>query len=157
MVSGLDYEKPRVVLELGPGNGVISRELLTRLSPGSRLILIEISEKFCQEFLQFSDERVSLIQGSALDLKQYLRELEIETVDYIISSLPLTNFPKKDKESLLRQAHDVLSAEGTFMQYQYSTTALKMLKRHFNQVKLSFITWNFPPAVVYSCLKKMHD
>ncbi|MEX0823167.1 MAG: rRNA adenine N-6-methyltransferase family protein, partial [Balneolaceae bacterium] len=42
----IDFTKDFTLVEYGPGDGVFSRFLLEKMSPGSRLILIEANENF---------------------------------------------------------------------------------------------------------------
>ena len=42
----LDFSRPRVVVELGPGEGCHTREIVKRMDARSRLILFELDEEF---------------------------------------------------------------------------------------------------------------
>ena len=42
----LDFSRPRVVVELGPGEGCHTREIVKRMDAKSRLILFELDEEF---------------------------------------------------------------------------------------------------------------
>jgi phospholipid N-methyltransferase len=151
MLRGLDFKGANCVVELGPGEGCITRELIQKLGPNTQLFVFEMSTQFVQENLQFNDPRVHVINDSAEFVKKYLLEHNIHSVDYIISSLPLTLFPVPLKEKIVDEAVGMLKKGGIYRQYQYSTTALKLLKSRFKRVKLDYTPFNIPPAFVYTC------
>lgn len=151
MVSKVDFHNADCIVEFGPGEGCITRQILKRMGPDTQLFSFEMNEMFIEKFLQFDDPRVHIIHDSAENFGKYLAEQGLEKADYIISSLPLTNFPIPLKEKILDEAIEGLAPGGIYMQYQYSTTALKMLKQKFSKVKMGFIPINIPPAFVYTC------
>lgn len=151
MVSKVDFKNAACIVEFGPGEGCITRQIIKRMGPSTQLFTFEMSEMFIEKFLQFDDPRVHVIHDSAENFGKYLEEHGLAKADYIISSLPLTNFPVPLKEKILNEAIDGLAEGGIYMQYQYTTSAFKMLKDKFSKVKLGFIPINIPPAFVYTC------
>lgn len=152
MCSKIDFDKANLIVELGPGNGVFTKEILKRMKPNAKLISIEINEYFCQKIKSsIQDNRLVLINGTAEKIQDYITEQGYEKADYIISSLPLTVIPKELKEKILNASLSALDSEGSFVQFQYSLNALKLLKNNFDDVKLSFAPLNIPPAFVYDC------
>ncbi len=153
MTAQIDFEKARCIVELGPGEGCITRSIIKRMGPNTQLLALETHPGFISDFLQFNDPRVHVVNDSAAMLNRNLKELGFEACDYIISSLPLTNFPIALREQIIDQALLSLPQGGIFMQYQYSTVAFKLLKEKFQRVKLGFTPINIPPAFVYTCFK----
>ena len=151
MCAPIDLQNAKTIVEFGPGDGCITKEIIRRMGPDTQLIVFEMHQAFVDKFLQFGDPRVRVICDSAEHLDRYLEEMGIEKVDAIISSLPLTNFPKTVKENILNVSVASLKKEGVYMQYQYMTTAMKLLKSKFSKVKLGFVPRNIPPAFVYTC------
>lgn len=151
MCSPIDLKNANTIVEFGPGDGCITKEIIRRMGPETRLIIFEMHEPFVEQFLQFNDDRIRVICDSAEKLDEYLAEEGIEKVDAIISSLPLTNFPKAVKERILDVSVASLKSDGLYMQYQYMTTAMKLLKSKFGKVRLGFVPRNIPPAFVYTC------
>jgi len=151
MVAPVNFNEAKCIVEFGPGEGCITREIVKRLGPDTHLFVFEMHQEFVDEFLHFDNPNVHVINDSAEHLGKYLNEYGFDSTDYIISSLPLTNFPVALKEKILNGVLDFLSADGIYMQYQYSTTALKLLKRKFRKVKMGFTAINLPPAFVYTC------
>jgi phosphatidylethanolamine/phosphatidyl-N-methylethanolamine N-methyltransferase len=151
MVAHLDLKHAKVVVELGPGEGCITREIVKRLGPDTHLFVFEMNTQFVEEFLLFDNPHVHVINDSAEHIRKYVEEAGFTQVDYIISSLPLTIFPVELKEKIISEAVSLLKAGGIYRQYQYSTSALKLLKSRFTKVKLDYTPFNIPPAFVYTC------
>ena len=138
-------------MELGAGEGCITREIIRRMVKDTKLLSFELHEGFVRDYLQFDDPRVHIINDSAEHIGKYLAEHGIPHADYILSSLPLTNFPMALKEAIIDEAIRTLGPGGIYMQYQYSTSAFKLLKSKFQKVKMGFTPINIPPAFVYTC------
>ncbi|MEM7036860.1 MAG: methyltransferase domain-containing protein [Bacteroidota bacterium] len=151
MISRVDWSKAKCIVELGPGNGCITKEIIERMGPDTQLLTFEMNEAFVEQYLQFDDDRVHVICDSAEFIGKYLEEHGFEQVDYIISSLPLTNFPPELKEKIIDESVRVLRPGGIYMQYQYVTTVARLLRRKFKKVKIRFAPYNLPPAFVYTC------
>ena len=88
---------------------------------------------------------------SAEKIEHYLKDLNLSKADVVISSLPLANFPKDLRESILSASHRSLKDVGQYVQFQYSLQSRKALKRIFHSVRLDFTAFNFPPAFIYTC------
>jgi phospholipid N-methyltransferase len=151
MISTIDFNNVRCIVELGPGEGVITREIIKQLGPQTQLFIFEMNKAFVDEFLQFNDPRIHVINDSAEFMQKYLHQHGIDKVDYIISSLPLTLFPEELKIKILDESQKVLGTKGTYMQYLYWTKVAKLLKRKFKKVKMDYVPLNLPPAFVYTC------
>ena len=151
MIANLDFAHAKVIVELGPGEGCITRELVKKLSPHTHLFVFEMNAQFVEDFLQFDNPNVHVINDSAEHVRKYVEAAGFTEVDYVISSLPLTIFPQALKEKIVADSAGILKPGGLYRQYQYSTTALKLLKSKFQRVKLDYTPFNIPPAFVYTC------
>lgn len=155
MCAPINFSRAKVLVELGPGNGVMTKEILKNMSSDAQLYVFETNETFYNELTEkFDDSRVTFIHESAERVHEYLKEQNIAHTDYIVSSLPYTVFPKELKHNILDACVKALSKEGLYMQFQYSLNAHKLLKEKFESVKLDFTPMNFPPAFVYRCSLK---
>lgn len=148
LVDPLATDRPLTVVELGPGEGCVTRALLERLHPRSRLTAFEINPTFVERLRQVNDPRLGVKMVGAQHLNDYF---EAGSVDYVVSSLPLSMIPQEVKEEILRQSYGVLRPGGQFLQYQYALQDYGLLKSTFHQVRVSFTLGNLPPAFVYSC------
>ena len=152
MYGGIDFVEVKCVVEYGPGTGVFTKEILKRMNPDAILIIFETNPSFYNNLKEtISDERALILNESAEKIGEYLELKNIDKADYIISSLPLTVFPKELKENILKNSVDCLSEKGEYIQFQYSLNAHKLLKSNFSNVKLAFSLLNMPPAFVYKC------
>tara|TARA_B110000211_G_C13990417_1_gene513723 strand:+ start:475 stop:1020 length:546 start_codon:yes stop_codon:yes gene_type:complete len=152
MYGGINFSKVKCIVEFGPGTGVFTKEIIKRMNPDACMLVFETNPSFYIKLKQeIVDPRVVILNESAEKIGEYLALENQEKADFIISSLPLTVFPKKLKESILKSAVENLSKNGQYIQFQYSLNAHKLLKEKFNSVKLAFSLINMPPAFVYKC------
>ncbi|MGB1102205.1 MAG: class I SAM-dependent methyltransferase [Crocinitomicaceae bacterium] len=154
MCDKIDFDSARNIIELGPGTGVFTEELIKRAHPDCRIFVIELNEEF-YDFLKkrFKDKRVILLRESADQLDEIIKRHGVEKVDAILSSLPLAVIPEQIKKRIIIKAYDVLRKGGVFVQYQYSLNAKKLLEMKFGKLKMGFVTINIPPAFVYLGIK----
>lgn len=146
--------KSHVVLELGPGTGVFTEEILKKLPPNGQLISIESNDLFVKHLEnKIKDKRLKVYNGDALFLKKYLKDHGLEKVNVIISGLPIGNFKKEQKKKLLNEIADCLEDDGTFIQFEYFLAGMKAVKKVFPKISISFELLNFPPAFVMRCKK----
>ena len=77
VASKMDFSRPRVIAEYGPGEGVHSREIARRMTPDSHLLLFEVDGAFARDLTrQFADDpRVHVIHGDAATLPNELKRL----------------------------------------------------------------------------------
>lgn len=148
LVEPLPDDRPLSILELGPGDGCVTQAILKKVHPNSEVTAFEINEVFVEKLAQLRDSRLRVLSVSAERLTDYYAP---GTVDYVVSSLPLSMIDKATKEDILRQAQLVLRPEGQFLQFQYALQDYGLLKDYFHRVSVSFTMANLPPAFIYSC------
>jgi phosphatidylethanolamine/phosphatidyl-N-methylethanolamine N-methyltransferase len=154
MLENIDFKKTKVIVEIGPGTGVFTEKILSRMQADSVFLVFELNTDFFQELqTKIVDKRVVFINDSAEKLQAYLDQFNISKVDVIISSLPLSNFYQRLTLKLLRTFQSCLSDTGKYIQFQYSLKQRKELSHVFAKVKITFTLWNIPPAFVYTCTK----
>lgn len=152
MHGGLDYKNTKCIVEFGPGTGVFTHEIIKKMRKDCFLLIFETNPTFFEKLkTDINDDRVLVLNESAELVYNKLIELGYTHADYIISSLPLTVFPKEVKENILKNSKKSLNKGGLYIQFQYSLNALKLLKQTFKEVKLKFTLINVPPAFVYTC------
>jgi phospholipid N-methyltransferase len=151
MLSKIDFSKDLTLIELGPGTGVFTGEILSRMTPNSKLLSFEINPIFYNQLKsKFKDSRLSLICDSAENVKKYISKDDF-SIDGVISSLPLTVIPIRVKLKIINALVEVLGSNNYFVQYQYSMNAKKILEAKFNQIEVDFTPLNIPPAFIYYC------
>lgn len=149
LVEPLPGNRPVTVVELGPGDGCVTRAILKKLHPASQLTAFEINTAFIEKLAVLEDPRLRVLPVGAEKLSEYFAA---GSVDYVVSSLPLSMIPQEIKEEILRQARVVLGPAGQFYQYQYALQDYSLLKDYFHRVSVSFTVANLPPAFVYTCM-----
>lgn len=154
MLREINFSKANVMVELGPGNGAITKYILQNLSPNTTLVCFEINENFYNQLQKIKHPQLIVLKASAEKIIEELKKLNIEKVDCIISSLPLTIIPDKITSEILEKSFRILVNNGSFIQYQYSLTYFKKLKEVFKEsISLGFELLNIPPAFIYHCKK----
>lgn len=150
----IDPEKARVVVELGPGDGVITRYILDRLPPDARLLIFEINEVFVEKLrTMLHDPRLTLIHDSAENMEQHFTANGITEVDYIVSGIPFVMLPESLAESITKECRRWLRMGGLFIQFHYSPLLISFYRRIFGNAEVDIIPLNIPPALVISCVR----
>ncbi|NVK53577.1 MAG: ribosomal RNA adenine dimethylase [Flavobacteriaceae bacterium] len=156
MLKQIDFSMAKVLVELGPGNGVITHQILKKLTPDAQLICFEVNDDFYQHLQKIKHPQLTVLKTSAEHINEELKKLGFSKACHIISSLPLTIIPNEISTAILKKSLYSLEQKGTFIQYQYSLTYYKQLKAVFKDaISLDFELLNLPPAFVYRC-KKLH-
>lgn len=144
-----DFSAPRVVVELGPGEGCHSRQILKRMPQGSHLILLELDEEFVTHLRkQFkNDKRVTVIHGDARNLSGSLAELNLDRCDYILSGIPFFLIKGQAKADLLESIARAMDEKTKFLTYQVSLQ-LADEKHLFALEEKEYCPLNVPPINV---------
>lgn len=136
---------PRRVLEVGPGTGAVTAEIVRSLRPEDRFDLVELNDRFVErlrerfecepEFQQVADRSRVLHQS----VESVSRE---EPYDLIISGLPLNNFSIELVERILTALRALLRPEGTLSFFEYIAIrhAKAMVSPAADRVRLRGIT-----------------
>ena len=152
LLTPVDWSRARVIVEYGPGVGVITAEVLRRMRPDALLIAIEMNPDFVS-YLRgaLTDTRLRVVEGSAEWVDEILSRFGRHQADYIISGIPFSTIPAERRERILRTTRAVLAPGGSFLVYQFSTRVLEDLKRIFGYVGRKFEPLNVLPAHLFFC------
>lgn len=153
MVKQVDFQSNQVILELGAGDGVITKHILRSMTSDSMLYSFEINDKFLETLKLIKDPRLKIIQTSAEQAVQILERDGIDQVDAIISAIPFVMLDAELVDSILLKSKALLKPGGKFVQIHYSKILIKKYKEIFDEVKISFETLNIPPAFIFTCIK----
>ena len=149
MLDLADVGSARLVVELGAGTGVATRELLARLGPDARLIAVEIDPRLAGLLTgRLPDPRLEVVVDSAEDLGAHLGG---ERADVVVSMLPFTSLEAGLRRRLLDQLPRALRPGGTALVIQYSPLVLGELRSRFAAVRTRVTPWNVPPAFLFAC------
>ena len=148
-----------VVVELGPGTGVVTAEVARRLSPEGRHVAVELDPGMAR-YLQRRHPDVEVVNGDARKLGGLLAERGIDHVDAVISGLPWSLFDRGTQREILGQVVDVVGETGAFSTFAYSHTLPMPSARRFkatlhevfDEVVMTRTVWrNLPPAFCFHC------
>jgi phospholipid N-methyltransferase len=162
---------PCRILEVGPGTGSVTREILRRLQPGDWLDCVELNEQFVERLnlCLRRDPRFVPYQSQVHVIHRPIEELPGEALyDHIISGLPLNNFPVDLVRDIFDAYSRLLKPGGVLSYFEY--VLIRHLKTPFSgrkerrrlyrvgrlvgdyirayQVHRQQVLMNVPPAVV---------
>lgn len=116
---------PINILEVGPGTGPITRQILRHMDPDDHLTVCEINQKFLNllrerlsrnsDFLKNQD-RVQFLRAPVQQLPNLIGE---ERFDVIVSSLPFSNFSADMVEEITRVLEALLAPGGSITVLEY--------------------------------------
>lgn len=142
MSDAVDWDNTLAVAELGAGDGVLTRHLLSRLQADATLTAFETNPRFFDRLNGLGDSRLTVVSDSAEHMDA--------RYDAIFSGLPLLSLPEDVRHRILQRAADVLNPGGIFVQFQYTALSEPLLSRYFSWTR-SRVICNLPPALVYRC------
>lgn len=113
---------PRRILEIGPGTGAITQQIVRELRPGDSFDIVEINADFVaylgQRFAEEPEFRKRRAQTRILHSP--LQEVPgTEVYDFMISGLPLNNFSLELVEDIYKSYERLLKREGTLTSFEY--------------------------------------
>lgn len=156
MAEWLPNSLDSYVLELGPGTGVVTNQLIKNGVRADRLIVIE-SNRGLADLLRTRFDRSHVICGDAWESDEILKGLSpgVQSVGAVISSLPLANFSQEKAASLSRKIEAFLEPSGYLVQFSYAIHRKRSRGSDGFRLLASHIVWrNFPPARVHVYQKK---
>jgi phospholipid N-methyltransferase len=162
---------PGRILEVGPGTGSVTREIVRRMLPGDQLDAVELNEHFVERLrLHLAhDPRFTGHRHQVRVIHSPVQAVEGEALyDHIISGLPLNNFPVALVRDIFRAYSRLIKPGGVLTYFEY--VFVRQLKSPFVgrrerrrlyrvgrvvsqyirsfQVRRKQILMNVPPAVV---------
>ena len=149
MASFIDPAKPGLVVELGPGTGVVTQEVLSRGVEPGRVLAVEYSADFVN-ILRDRFAGTTVMQGDAYDF-QAIRQTHInEPLAAVVSSLPLFTKPKAMRRRLIDMCLDALAPGCPFIQFSYALVPpVPVEDGNFTIETSNWVIGNLPPARVW--------
>jgi phospholipid N-methyltransferase len=154
MIKHINFQEADLIVELGAGDGVITRFILEKMKPEAKLLVFEVNPKFCDILRNIGDDRLIVAEDSAEELESYLRDLQISKLDYVISALPFVALPKELGLDIVSKCHHFMKQGGRYVQVHYSLLTKKLYQGVFGNVDVNFVPLNVPPAFVLVSEKK---
>ena len=150
MMTPIDFTSAKVIVEYGPGTGSFTKELITRRSSDTVLILIEQNKTFCEQLWASYGglPNFFLVHGSAGNVGRCLEACGVHHADYIVSGLPFTSLPAAVSDNILNATKPALGQGGKFITFQYSLVKKKFFEQYFQITDCRKVMRNLPPAYV---------
>lgn len=158
MASYVDPDTPGLVLELGPGTGVVTRALIERQIDPSRILAVEYSRKFV-DILRARFDGATVMQGDAYDFEAIRLAHISDPLCAVVSSLPLFTKPKPMRKRLICMCLDALVPGAPFIQFSYALVPPVTEREGDGSFSVECSNWvlgNLPPARVWVYRRKVN-
>ncbi|QQZ08479.1 class I SAM-dependent methyltransferase [Heyndrickxia vini] len=153
MVEKINFRNAQYIVEYGPGTGVFTEKLLEKRNPKTVVLLVENNKEFYillkEKFKR--EKNVFIVNGSAENIVNYLKEYHIPYADYVISGLPFASLPKTVSLKILLNTTKILKKEGQFITFQYTKFKKTFIEQFFTKIDVKREIRNLPPAYVFNC------
>jgi len=146
-----DISQARLIVELGPGTGVLTRHALERMRPDAKLVAIEISADFVELLRkELPDPRLYIHHGSATEIEAALAKVGETKADLVMSGIPFSTLEHGVGFATLQAARRVLSRDGRFVAYQFRSRVKDFGEPVFGaRAETHSGFWNVPPMKIY--------
>lgn len=149
MASVIDVTSGLPVLELGPGTGVITKQILARGVSPENIVSVEYSRDFYERLVE-DYAGVNFIHGDAFDLKTSLGAFADQTFDCVISAVPMLSFPMEARIQLLEDLLSRIPDGRPVVQITYGPVSPIIAKPDRYHIQhFDFIVRNIPPAQLW--------
>lgn len=146
-----DVARARVIVELGPGTGVVTRGLLQNMPADGKLIAVELHPEFARLLREtFDDPRLTVFEGNARDLERALAAAGVRRADLVVSGIPFSTMDRRESRRILEATRKVLNPNGRFVAYQFRDHVRRLAEPIFGPPRVSGVLRNIPPVRVYT-------
>ena len=121
--AAIEAERPKRVLEVGPGTGPVTKEILRSLRTGDVFDIVELSTEFCRDLetkvlepwrTRSPGGEVRLHNAAIQDV-----ELEAGSYDCVVCGLPFNNFEHELVGSIMHRMLELLRPGGELSYFCY--------------------------------------
>jgi phospholipid N-methyltransferase len=117
-----DGRGSRRILEVGPGTGAVTRQIVAAMGPADRLDLVELNDRFvaCLREQFCSDPAWAAVADRSRVLHCPVEQLPPDgTYQVIVSGLPLNNFAVDEVRRIVEVLRQLAAAGGTLSFFEY--------------------------------------
>lgn len=147
MIAPVPSDQDVVVVELGAGDGVITKHLLKKVTANSTIISIELNPKFYAKLNEMKDDRLHTFNDNIDNLEEILVSLNIDKIDHLVSAVPFMIMDNDYVIDFLNKHKKYIKKKGSFTQVHYAYKR-RFYEKIFGNAKIHFVPANVPPAVV---------
>jgi phospholipid N-methyltransferase len=145
--DAIDFQHAQRIIEVGPGAGSVTNEILKCMRPDAELIVFEINADLCKHLRAIPDNRLIVYNVSGFEMP----ELLLRKADYVVSAIPIATLSGTAFDHFYQGVKHVLREGGACIQLQLSPWSYLKLKRLFETVSVAFTLLNPPPMFIYLC------
>lgn len=139
----------KIVIEQGPGSGVMTKAILSKLPACGKLILVEQNAQFLAVLRKIDDPRIIIFEGTIQEFKYSDILQPGEKANLIVSSIPFSFLQKNERDLVCKQACENLDSKGKFIIFhQYSPLMRRHLSPLFAITRIKFIFRNIFPCFI---------
>lgn len=143
-------DQARVIVELGPGTGVVTEAILRRMNGDSTLVAVEINADFVELVRRkFKDSRLSLHRGPSTEIEEALAAAGCATADLVVSGIPFSTIGREEGSRTLEAVRRVLAPYGRFVAYQVRDHVRRFAEPIFGSAEVHAELRNIPPMRVF--------
>src|SRR5437773_2304792 len=113
IVRGLGGRTFGRILEYGPGDGVITRELLKCLTPDGELIAVDANPRFLNILKSIDDSRLKLVHDTIQNISAVLAQKQ-SSIDLVVASIPFSLLKSTERAQIISNTFAALSDGGSF-------------------------------------------
>lgn len=135
---------PVRVLEIGPGTGAVTEHLVQQLRPGDVFDLVELNQVFA-DLLRSKFQRDKHYRAIAQQATVHVLPLQdfeaTQPYDFVISGLPLNNFPADLVDEIFDAYFRLLAPGGvlSYFEYMYVRSLRKRIGKRADRERLARI------------------
>ncbi len=158
IASKVKPQEADLIIEYGPGSGVLTRRLLEALAPHGRLLAIERNSELAARLeTTLDDPRLVVARDSAQNLPEILGRLALPPADYVLSGIPFFWLAPETALEIVEKTHSSLRSGGSFVTYQVFYQRRHHLRVHlerwFPTLRSELALRNLPPYRICVAIK----
>jgi len=154
VMRAVEQGRPKVVVEFGAAEGVMTKRLLKALPHDGQLIAIERNDNFYKSLVEMRDARLRTSHGDVRNMKKILADMGVGKADCFVSGIPFSFFTAEERSVIVREVYSHLVPGGRFVAYLCTTHLIPLFRKQFQHVKVELEIRNIPPHFVFTGIKK---
>jgi len=153
IVRAANIASAKVIIELGPGTGGVTRAMLQAMPRDATLLSIEINPTLHSIVNTIDDQRLIAHLGSACELEQILGRYGLETPDAIVSGIPFSTMSHGTGSQIVAAVSAALPANGRFVAYQMKRQVATLCDPVLGAGQTFLELLNIPPMRIFRWVK----
>lgn len=154
VVEAAGADSVKVIIELGPGVGGVTRAILRAMPQDAKLLSIEINPVFNTLVSKIEDGRLIAHLGSAIEIRDILSGYGLDLPDSIVSGIPFSTMSRTDGSKIIKTVSSLLPPNGRFVAYQVNSQVATLCRPFMGSGQSSMEYLNIPPMRIFQWVKK---